>query len=80
MSPRHAVRGARPRGDVPRRHLEPLSRAGWPRRRKGEDMSGEIHVKKSTLLGIALALAGFGLVLLALQVPDIKREVRIWTM
>jgi hypothetical protein len=46
--------------------------------RKG--MSQEIRIKRSSLLGIAVILAGLGVALFVMQIPDIKREFRMWTM
>lgn len=43
-------------------------------------MSGEIRIKKSSLGLIAVIVAGLGVWLLVLQLPDIKREIRMWTM
>lgn len=43
-------------------------------------MSQDIRIKKSSLIAIGLALAGLGVALVVMQIPDIKREVRIWTM
>lgn len=43
-------------------------------------MSDEIRIKKSSLLGVVLVLACLAAALLVLQISDIKRELRMWTM
>lgn len=43
-------------------------------------VSNEIRIKKSTLFGVLGLLAGLGVALLVMQIPDIRREIRIWTM
>lgn len=43
-------------------------------------MSGDIHIKKSVLIAIGCILACLGVALLVIQLPDIKRELRMWTM
>lgn len=43
-------------------------------------MPQEIRIRRSALLGLAVMLVGAGVALLVLQIPDIKREIRLWTM
>lgn len=43
-------------------------------------MPREIRFKSNTLLGLVVMLVGAGIALLVLLIPDIKREIRLWTM
>ncbi len=43
-------------------------------------MPKEIVIKRRTLIGFMLALAGIGLFILYQVLPDLKREIRMMTM
>lgn len=43
-------------------------------------MPEEIVIKRRTLMGALFVLLGFGLFVVYHQLPDIRRELRIWTM
>jgi hypothetical protein len=43
-------------------------------------MPREIFIKRNTLLTALLVLAGLGTALVALQFPEIRRELKIWRM
>ncbi len=43
-------------------------------------MSNEIRIKSSSLYLVVLGLTALVAVVLALQIPDIRREIRLWTM
>lgn len=43
-------------------------------------MPEEIVIKRRTLMAVLLGLLGLGLFILYQQLPDIRREIRIWSM
>ncbi len=43
-------------------------------------MPKEIVIKRSALLTALAVLAGLGVLIVALQYPEIRREIKIWRM
>jgi hypothetical protein len=43
-------------------------------------MPEKIVITRPVMLGALLLLAGTGLLVLARMIPDIQREIKIWTM
>ena len=43
-------------------------------------MPREICIKRNALVTTGLVLAGLGALVVALQIPEIRREIKIWRM
>jgi hypothetical protein len=43
-------------------------------------MPREICIKRNALVITGLVLAGLGTLVVALQIPEIRREIKIWRM